>query len=160
MRAAWLGGVVLVAILALSACAEDPPPRLGAIPTPPSGAIEIPEDVLPFDRAAIVDSLQRSVGASTVDMRMYLVPLDTAFQTLESHYTSFLDAGWEAQETPASADAEAHGGAAVLWSNQQTGEILSLQYMPAPSYDGNLLIVLYASKEQPQSPGGGTATPA
>ncbi len=42
---------------------------------------------------------------------------------------------------------------------QQTGEILSLQYLPAPDYDGNLLIVLYASKEQGQSSDPGSARP-
>ena len=158
-RAAWLGVVVVVALLSLSACAQEPPAPLGTIPAPPSGSIEIPEDVLPFDRAAVVDSLQSSIGASAVDVRMYLLPLDTEFETLESHYHSFLDAGWVAQETPALAAAQAEGRAAVLWSNEQTGEILSLQYLPAPDYDGNLLIVLYASKEQVQSPGPGAATP-
>lgn len=159
-RAARLGSVVLVALLALSACAGDPPPRLGSIPTPLPGSIEIPTDVLPFDRAAVVDSLQSSVGAAAVDVRMYLIPLDTTFQTLESHYHSFLDRGWQAQETPAVAAAQARGRAAVLWSNAETGEILSLQYMPAPDYDGNLLIVLYASKEQTLAPGAQAPYPA
>jgi len=159
-RAAWLGFVVLVVLLTLSACAQDTPSRLGTMPAPPSGSVEIPEDVLPFDRAALVDSLQSSVGANTVDVRMYLIPVDTAFATLESHYQSFLDADWEAQETPALAAAQAEGRAAVLWSNERTGEILSMQYLPAPDYDGNLLIVFYASKEGAQSPGPGTADPA
>lgn len=140
--------ILPVALLVLSACAEDPPARLGTLPVAPSGAIEIPQDVLPFDRGAVVESIQSSVGATTVDVRMYLLPVDTAFQKLEAHYHAFLDAGWEAQETPALAAAQAQGREAVLWSNQRTGEILSLQYMPAPDYEGNLLIVLYASKEQ------------
>jgi len=159
-RAAWPAIVALVALLVLSACGQEPPARLGTIPVPPSNSIEIPEDVLPFDRAAVVDSIQSLVGAGTVDVRMYLVPVDTAFQTLESHYHGFLAVGWEAQETPALEAAQAQGRSAVLWSNQQTGEILSLQYMPAPGYDGNLLIVLYASKEQAQSPGPGRTSPA
>ena len=140
--------MIVLSLLVLSACGEEPPARLGTIPLPPPGSTEIPEDVLPFDRAAVVDSLQSSVGASTVDVRMYLLPVDTAFQTLEAHYRAFLDAGWEAQETAAIAAAQAQGRSAVLWSNQRTGEILSLQYMPAPDYEGNLLIVLYTSKEQ------------
>jgi hypothetical protein len=53
-----------------------------------------------------------------------------------------------AQETAALSAAQAQGRAAVLWSNEKTGEILSLQYLPAPDYDGNLLIVLYASRDQ------------
>jgi hypothetical protein len=160
VRAARLGLVVLVALLALSACAQEPPRRLGAIPTPPAGSIEIPEDVLPFDRAAVVDSLQNSVGASAVEVRMYLLPLDTTFETLESHYHSFLDTSWEIQETPAMAAAQAQGRAAALWSSEETGEILSLQYVPAPDYDGNILIVLYASKEEAQSRDSGGADPA
>ncbi len=155
-----LGIVLLLALLALSACGQEPPARLGTIPVPPSGSIEIPEDVLPFDRAAVVSSLQSSVGASAVDVRMYLFPSDTAFSSLESHYHSFLDEGWEAQDTPAMAAAQEQGREAVLWSNQQTGEILSLQYLPAPDYDGNLLIVLYAGKEQGQSSDPGSARPA
>jgi len=159
-RAAWPGGLVLVALLVLSACGQEPPARLGTIPVPPANSIEIPEDVLPFDRAAVVDSIQSSVGAGTVDVRMYLFPVDTAFRTLESHYHAFLAAGWEAQETPALEAAKAQGRSAVLWSNQQTGEILSLQYVPAPDYDGNILIVLYASKEQAQTSGPDVTHPA
>jgi hypothetical protein len=144
--------LALAALFALSACAEEEPVRLGGIPVHPSGSIEIPEDVLPFDRAALAQSLQSSVGAGAVDARMYIVPQDTDFRTLEAHYQSFLDTNWEAQETAAIAAAEAEGRAAVLWSNQKTGEILSLQYMPAPDYGGNLLIVLYASKAQTETP--------
>lgn len=158
-RAARLGALTLVVLFALLACGQEPARRLDAIPVPPSGAIEIPGDVLPFDRAAVVESLQSSVGAGTVDVRVYLVPVDAAFRTLEAHYRSFLDDAWEAQETPAVAAAQAQGRAAVLWSNDQTGEILSLQHMPAPGYDGNLLIVLYASKEGAQSRDPGVAYP-
>jgi hypothetical protein len=139
----------------LASCGQSPPAPLGTIPVPPPGSIEIPEDVLPFDRAAVVSSLQASVGAGAVDVRMYLMPLDVAFETLESHYRSFLSASWETQETPALAAAQAKGRAAVLWSNQETGEILSLQYMSSPDYDGNLLIVLYASKQEAGSAGSG-----
>ncbi|HSJ53469.1 MAG TPA: hypothetical protein VLC52_06940 [Anaerolineae bacterium] len=159
-RAARPAIVILVAFLVLSACAENPPARLGSIPGAPSYSVEIPEDVLPFDRAAVVDSIQGLVGAGTVDVRVYVVPVDTGFQTLESHYHAFLDTDWQVQETPAVAAAQAQGRSAVLWSNPQTGEILSLQYMPAPGYDGNLLIVLYASKEQTWTPGPEAAYPA
>jgi hypothetical protein len=153
VRAARPGALFLVALLVLIGCGQAPPARLGSIPVPPTAAIEIPEDVLPFDRAAVASSLQGLVGAGTVDVRMYLFPLDTAFQSLESHYGSFLDGNWETQETPALAAAQASGRAAVLWSNERTGEILSLQFMAAPGYNGNLLIVLYASKEQAGSLG-------
>lgn len=151
---------LLVTLLALSACGEEPPARLGAIPVPPPGAAEIPEDVLPFDRAAVAGSIQSMAGAGTVEVRVYLVPAGTTFQALESHYRGFLDEGWQAQETPALAAAREQGQAAVLWSNDGTGEILSLQYMQAPDFGGNLLIVLYASKEQAQTGGRGTRAPA
>ena len=95
----------------------------------------------------IAGSIQGMAGAGTVEVRVYLVSAATSFQALESHYHGFLDAGWQAQETPALAAARAQGQVGVLWSNEGTGEILSLQYMQAPAYGGNLLIVLYASKE-------------
>jgi len=140
--------VVVVVLLVLAACdGQGPPARLGAIPAPPAGSTEIPEDVLPFDRDAVAGSIQGMAGAGTVEVRVYLVSAATSFQALESHYHGFLDAGWQAQETPALAAARAQGQVGVLWSNEGTGEILSLQYMQAPAYGGNLLIVLYASKE-------------
>ena len=151
---------LLGALLALSACGEEPPARLGAIPVPPSGSTEIPEDVLPFDRAAVAGSIQSMAGAGTVEVRVYLVSAGTTFQALESHYQGFLDAGWQAQETPALAAAREQGQAPVLWSNEGTGEILSLQYTQAPAYGGNLLIVLHATKEHAQTSGRGTTLPA
>jgi hypothetical protein len=154
------GVLLLVALFVLSACGQAPPARLGTIPLPPTGSIEIPEDVLPFDRAAVVSSIQSLVGAGTVDVRMYLLPLDMAFPALESHYRAFLVGDWQSQETPALAAAQADGRSAVLWSNERTGEILSLQYMAAPGYDGNLLIVLYASKEQAGGTGPAAGPPA
>jgi len=133
----------LLGSLLLAGCGQSEATFLGGLPTPPADAVEIPPDVLPFDQAEIVESFKTSINASMVDMRIYLIPLETEFSSLETHYQRYLGEGWSAKETPAVTAARAEGRDAAIWGSTQ-GEILSIQYVQAPGYDGNLLIVFYA----------------
>jgi len=137
--------LVLAAILLPTACTSDN--RLGAIPTPPAEARELTADEMPIDPVAAAETFKASIGASTAEIRAYLFSTSTTFAQVAAYYENLLPGTWIEQASEALETARANGRGVTIWTNEDTNEVFSLQYIAAPGLEGNILIVIYAQRD-------------
>jgi len=145
-RILGLALLIVAATLLISACASRDD-ALGSIPAAPNEARELSAEEMPFDLEAVAEGFRTSIDAGNVDIRVYSFPTGTTFAQIVAHYEKLLSGAWHEQQSQALDDARAQGRDAMIWTNDDTSEILSVQYMSATSLDGNLLVVIYAQRD-------------
>lgn len=145
IRTVGLALLVVAAIVLLCSCASGD--ALGGIPTAPDGARELNAEEMPFDLEVVAEGFRTSIGASSVDIRVYSFPTGTTFAQIAAYYENLLSGAWRAQSSEALDAARAQGRDATIWTNDDTNGIFSLQYMGATSLDGNVLVVIYAQRD-------------
>lgn len=138
--------VVAAALLFVCSCAsgDDGP---NSIPTAPAQARVLTGDEIPFDPEVMAENFRASLGASAAEIQVYSFPADSTFATIVAHYQSHLSGPWHEQSSAALDSARAEGREVMLWTSDETGEVLSLQFVGAPDRDANILIVIYAQRE-------------
>lgn len=136
--------VTISLVLGLSACTAGGGGRLEGMPTPPAEAAPVPDDQLPFNREAIVEGFRDTMGVGEVEIAVYQLPVEIPYAEIVAHYQDQLTAAWVENEPEGLQAARAQGRDGSLWVNEETGELLSLQYLAPPGFGGNILMVLYA----------------
>ncbi|HSJ59126.1 MAG TPA: hypothetical protein VLC95_18195 [Anaerolineae bacterium] len=136
---------ILIATI-LSSCGSDDE-HLGSIPAAPDTARELTAAEIPFNPDAVARDFRESLGASTVEIRAYSLPASTTFPQIVAHYQGLLPGRWSEQSSEALESARAEGRDGIFWTNDDTREILSLQYVAVPDLDTNILIVIYAQRD-------------
>ena len=136
--------VVALAVLFLAAaCGSGGANSLGGIPDPPEDAEEMTDEDLGMSADDLAEASRLAMGVSKAKVAPYLLPLETPYAEIESHYASLLGDNWVVQETDAVLQARAQGIEAKIWRNEEKGQLLSIQYVVAEALGGNLLLVLY-----------------
>lgn len=118
---------------------------LGGVPEPPAEAEVLPEEELGGSLEQIEESFQQSQGVSNADVEIYVLPPETPFAEVRDYYGEVVG-GWNLLDAEEMELLRAEGLEASVWSNDDTGEILSIQYLAAPEFGGNVLIVIYAEE--------------
>jgi hypothetical protein len=139
--------LALAGLLLLAACGEPAKlDRLEGIPEPPEGIAPIPTEQLPIDPETVAESYRLAMAAQSLELGVYAAGSDVPFADLAAYYRGLLSDAWEVYQSEQIQAARADGIEATMWLNEAEGQMLSIQYLPAPEYGGNLLVVLFAEQ--------------
>jgi len=137
--------VVVAGLLLLPACGGDND-ALGGVPEPPPDAQEIPDELLPAAPDMMAETYKEQYNVRDLKLAAYTLPSEISFEAVEAYYAALLSDKWEPYNTNREGLEKPPGMQVMVWTNPASRELLSIQYMEAPQYGGNMLLVLYMER--------------